>query len=196
MSFTITFKNTKKFEKFLSPRHFKILEVEVRKATADNLILVQDSIIRRILSRGFGKKANSPLTLALKDTNVPLVDSGDMAKAIEVELQSSFTGTVGFLRDQKSSHGMKISTVVKGLEEGFTVKLTGPMRRLLFLKMRRAGIPENPPGVTSSRGKSSDLRIPPRPFITPVFNSKFTRAKIQKNWKDAVKRAYRKMGAL
>lgn len=193
MTMTITFKNTKKFEKFLSPAHMKILREEVHKATATNLAVVQDAIVDRIMKRG-RKTKNAPLTLALKDTKIPLMDTGQMAKAVEAELQDSFNGVVGFLKDQKSSHGLKMSVVVPGLEQGFTVRITPAMRRLLFLKMRQAGIADSAPDKKSTRG--AVLRIPPRPFITPVFNSRKIRAQLQKNWKLAVRRAYARMGAL
>jgi len=194
MSMTITFKNTKKFEQFLSKAHMEILRQEVHKATATNLGIVQDAIVRRIIQRG--KKAdNSPLTLALKPhTDIPLMDTGQMKNAVEAELQDSFNGTVGFLKDQKTSHGMKMSVVVPGLEKGYTIKLTAAMRRALFAKMRAAGIAEQAPGKKSTTG--GVLRVPPRPFITPVFHSKHIKNKLQKNWKNAVREAYRRMGAL
>ena len=193
MSMTITFKNTKKFEQFLSKAHMEILRQEVHKATATNLAIVQDAIVRRIIQRG--KKAdNSPLTLALKNTNIPLMDTGQMKNAVEAELQDSFNGTVGFLKDQKTSHGMKMSVVVPGLEKGFTIKLTAAMRRALFAKMRKAGIAEPAPGKRSTT--LGELNVPGRPFITPVFHSKHIKNKLQKNWKNAVREAYRRMGAL
>ncbi len=193
MSFTITFKNTKKFEKFLSKAHMEILRQEVHKATATNLATVQDAIVRRIIRRGQTK--NSPLTLALKPhTDIPLMNTGQMSRAIETHLQDSFNGTVGFLKDQKTSNGMKMSVVVPGLEKGYTIRLTPAMREALFVKMREVGLLKRVPGVRATT--AGVLRVPPRPFITPVFESKRIRAKLQKEWKSAVRRAYTRMGAL
>jgi len=182
----------KKFEKFLdSKRHMKILETEVGQATAMNAALIQDEIIRRILTRNF-KTKNSPLTIALKKSSTPLIDTSDMMKAIDVELKGSFTAFVGFLKNQKTSHGGNMNQVVPRLEKGFEVKITPQMKMWLYAKMRRAGIAPNPVKTSSS----GVLRIPPRPFITPVFESKAMARKLNRNWKEAVKRAYKQMGAL
>lgn len=183
--------DTKRFEKFLkSEATFKILEQEIGKATARNAALLQDAIVEKILSKRF-KKKNSPLTKALKDSDTPLVNTGELAKAVEVELSGSFVAFVGFLRNQKMSNGGDLKKIVPLLEKGFEVKITKRMRKWLFLKMRELNIPEGP--RTSSGGV---LRVPARPFISPIFRSRRMRTKLNANWKAAIERAFKRLGAL
>lgn len=195
MAATIRFSgDIKKFERFMSRRGMRLLEQEVGKATARNAALLQDAIIERIKTRRF-KKKKSPLTLALSKSDIPLIDTTDMMRAVETELQGAFVAFVGFLKNQKTSHGAELRQIVPLLEKGFEVRLTAKMRRFLFLRMRQAGV-AGPGGGPSQTSGDGVLRIPPRPFITPVFKSRRMQAKINTNWRDAVKRWAKMVGAL
>ena len=199
--FTIRFtgRGARKFEKFLDSRHhMRILREEVKKATARNIAMIQDAIQRRINSKAF-KKKNSPVTIAIKGSSIPLRDTGDLHNAIETELKDAFVGFVGVLKKQRGSHGMRMSMrdLIRHLEKGFVVDMTAAMRAKLWAMSRKSVGKSSGKSVgTGSRDIVGKLVIPGRPFITPVFRSKRLRRKLNRNWENAVKRALTRLEAL
>lgn len=200
-SFTIRFtgRGAKKFERFANHRiHMRILREEVKVATARNVAFIQDAVQRRINSRA-NKLKNSPVTIAIKNSSIPLRDTGDLHDAIETEIVNSFLGFVGVLKAQRGSHKMKmpIKELIFHLEKGFTIDMTEKMRNFLFAKSKRT---EKKGSEATKKGGSEDvvgkLTIPGRPFITPVFRSKNTQRVLNRNWEAAVKRALKRLEAL
>lgn len=181
------------FEGLLKPGAFmKILREEVDRATTRNALLVQDEIKQRILQKKY--EPNSKITEILKGENFPLKDTADMIQAIEVEIRDSFTGFVGFLKNQKTSHGGDMKKVVDRLQEGFEVRITPKMRAFLFAKAREAGWePEEGQEPTGSTGV---IRVPPRPFLQEVFDDKKIIGIVNRNWENAVKMTLQRFKAL
>lgn len=191
--FDIKFKSSdmKKLQKFLSNETINVLKTEVSKAALKNALIFQAHIIQNIKSKKF--KSNSNLTKILKGGDTPLIDTGDMISALEVELVDSFTSRVGFLSNSKTSHGGDLKRVVQLLHEGFQVKLTPAMKAHLAMKLKESGIAS---GVGLRAGSGGVIRVPPRPFLKHSFEDKLLRDTINQNWENAVKNTLKRMGAL
>ena len=180
--------DVKKFQAFTSTKTMNVIGDEIKKATAKSVAMVLDKIEQGIKQKQF--KSNSPLTQAIKGEDYPLKDTGDLLQILEYELKGQWEAFVGILRKGKTSHGGDLYRVVQLLEEGFEVRITPEMRKALFAK---AGGNIASGGTSSSAGV---LRIPPRPFLRSVFESKSVHNEIFRNWEQGIQKALRRMGAL
>lgn len=165
----------------------KILRDEVRKATRRNLLLVEDEIKQQILKKKH--EPNSAVTEAIKGENFPLKDTGDMVQAISTEMKSAYSGFVGFLKDQKTSHGGDMEKVVEILQEGFELEITPAMRKFLFAT-------SEDPGPKPAVGTPGVIRVKGRPFVNDVFKDKKIIQMMNKNWEMAVASSLRRVKAI
>jgi hypothetical protein len=194
-----TGKGAEDFKKFTNSRHvMRILEEEVGKATLRNILIMQDAIQRRIRTGEF-KVKNTLVTIKIKGTGKPpLVDVGDLHDAILTELKHSFLGYVGILKAQRTSHGMRMrmKKLAMFLEKGFTVKLTERMRNWLFAQTRGSDKKGGKGRKQGDKRVVGKLRVPPRPFITPIFRSKQMQARFNANWELATKITLKRLKAI
>ena len=125
-----------------------------------------------------GKYApNAPLTKAMKGSSKPLVDRGDLMRALTYDvykLGTAWVLDVGINRQARGKGGM-VYNLGRALHEGFTLKVTPAMRAAVFAKLaERQGAKR----AAAVRAKIAGLGahavwvIPPRPFIMdPVLHN-------------------------
>jgi len=119
---------------------------------------------------------NAPLTKLTKKSSKPLVDRGDLMRALTFDSQHNPTaGTysvwVGLSRKARDKDGNEVANIGAALHEGFSVLVTPEIRRAVFAKMneRNKGAKVQPTGAAAK----AVWIIPPRPFVTqPVEASK------------------------
>jgi len=117
---------------------------------------------------------NAPLTVARKRSSRPLVDHGDLIRAIAFKVHSPFHAEVGVKRITRG--GVNVAAV---LHDGFTIDLSNPkykkMRVYLAIMRRelvRAGrLAED---AYSKNGRPGFLVVPGRPFFDRPFRSRIT----------------------
>jgi len=101
--------------------------------------------------------------------NEPLIVQGDLRNSIAVVKEGDGV-FVGVLRSAKSSGGGSLVNVAAIHEFGsrpIVLKITPKVRALLHAAFRKAGL-DAPSGERPSTGVAV-IRIPPRPFLRPVF---------------------------
>jgi hypothetical protein len=117
-----------------------------------------------------------------------------MVQAIEIELQDSFNGLVGFLKKSRSSHGGDLEKVVQKLQEGFEVKITPAMRRMFFAKLRKEQGKNFKPAFDGP--STGVIRVRGRPFIRNIFLSSRVQTQVNKHWYEGIERALRRLKAI
>lgn len=118
----------------------------------------------------------APTTLAIRRLRgakgtKPLIVHGDLRNSIAVVKEGDGV-FVGVLRSAKSSGGGSLVNVAAIHEFGsrpIVLKITPKVRALLHAAFRKAGL-DAPSGERPSTGVAV-IRIPPRPFLRPVFDA-------------------------
>lgn len=186
----------------LKPGAFtKKLKREVGKATAMNGMLVAREM--RTAIKGGVDPANAPLTIDIKGSTKPLVDKADLWKAIAGKKLDWRTAFAGLLRGRRGVDGNAINIGEK-LHEGFTMRVTPAMRGLFqaLAQASRSGDPKHLTGRAQelwarTKGKVAWAALKPetvaivvkgRPWITRTLDRAGLKAKLKKNWEDAVQR--------
>lgn len=152
----------------------------------------QAQFARRMIVQGIRKQAPggkkfkplSPTTLAMRKLRgfrgkKALIVRADLRNAITVK-ESSTGAFVGILKGSRSSDGSRLVNVGLVHEEGrtFIMRVTPKMLALLHKAFREGGVS----GSSSARGSTASgsiliIKIPARPFISPVFEKHFSDAK-------------------
>lgn len=121
-------------------------------------------------------KPLSPMTKAIRkvinkrSSPRPLIQYGDLWRSITVT-KGSNGYFVGVLRSARGANGQKLVNLAAVHEFGskpITIKMTDQMRRFLAMVFRKAGLPKR-------SGKASTtivVRVPARPFLTPVADKR------------------------
>jgi phage gpG-like protein len=154
----------------------RIREAE-SKAVVQEAQFFRTKIVEGLRSGAPGGDAFQPLaptTLAIRKLRggkgaKPLVRHGDLRNSITVVKEGDGV-FVGVLRSAKSSGGGSLVNVAAIHEFGsrpIVLKITAKVRALLHAAFRQAGL-EQPSGDRQSKGLAV-IRIPPRPFLRPVF---------------------------
>lgn len=198
----ITFKGFRQFEKALSARGFgEVLQKHVGLATGRNARLVQRAI-RQKIKHGV-KPPNAPLTVAIKQSDKPLVDRGDLFGAISVVQPDWRSAFIGVNRKDP------LHDIAEVLHEGKIVPVTQKMRGLFFmlwLASKAARGDADAPMVVPLSGRARELferfqdwrplkpetraiKIPARPFIRQAFEDPQVRRRVMEGWVRAVGRA-------
>jgi hypothetical protein len=135
----------KKLQKAFDPRVFQAKNKKhIERATKINGLLAVRTA-RETMADPSLYKENAPLTIAIKGSTKPLIDDGDLRKAITHKVVDTFTVFVGVLR----THAF--SNIAEKLHEGVVIPVSRKMRnmfRLLWLKYQ-----------LSLRGKESELKL-------------------------------------
>jgi hypothetical protein len=187
-----------KLKDILDPKKFeKRLKKHVGKATLKNGLLAEGRIKSqinkgKIKSSGRGKKSgsrNAQLTIAMKGSDRPLVDSGELMKSISSEVKSWDLVHVGVLRnrtvvDEKTDKKTGVMLIAKSLHDGAILNVTDKMRRFFFWMAFHDDSPFK--GIVKPlKPGTKKIIIPPRPFLfaalAPVMIKRYT-----KNWNKAV----------
>lgn len=164
------------------------LEKHVGAATELNAMTGADQVKRDIYSGAYAK--NAALTIAMKGSSRPLVDTGALAGSIIGRALEWKVGEIGSLRKSTETRGTsgrkkaQSTNVAIIVHFGATVPVTDAMRRYFFALAK-----ENPKIKPLSKS-TKVIVIPPRPFLesalTPAMQQQY-----KTNWEAAVLRALR-----
>lgn len=153
------------------------IQAAVDKAMLQEGQFLRTKIVEGLREQAPGGRAFAPLaptTLAIrkfrgfKGTKALLVH-GDLRNAITVVREGDRV-LVGVLRTARGRAGQPLVDIARLQEEGsgpIVVKLTAKARAFLHAAFRHAGL-SSPRGGSPSIGIAI-IRIPPRPFLAPVF---------------------------
>jgi hypothetical protein len=177
----------------------KRLQDEVGKATAINAALVAKAM--RDTIRGVVPPALDPLTIAIKKSSKPLVDRGELWKAIVGVKLTWKKAEVGVLRGTMRSKGGDMVNLGRALHDGATVKVT-PKMRALFAQLADASERRDPSGLRGRalalykrnpkvkwkplKPTTTSIKIPGRPWIQLTMERAELIDKIRENWNNAV----------
>jgi hypothetical protein len=132
--------------------------------------------IRKQAPAGKAFKPLAPTTIAVRrfrgrNRTKALIDRGDLRNSIQVK---KFRGGafVGALRAKRSSSGKSLADIAAVHEFGskpIVIRMTDKMRRFLMAAFRQR---KSTRGIGVGEGSPSSivLRVPPRPFLRPVFD--------------------------
>lgn len=144
----------------------------LRKAIMQEAHFLRAKMIEGLKSGSPGGQTlvpNSPLTIAKKGSSKPLIDSGAMMRSIAVHATSG-GAFVGIKRGAVGKGGKDTVNLAMLHEKGavITMRMTQRQRRFLFVMLSKHGS-----SATTSAGSGGGMlriRIPARPFITPVLD--------------------------
>lgn len=201
MAFKLVRKGWEAFSRMLDARRFrKTLKVEIRKATKASGELLRQEYRDAISGAKIGPR-NKPLTVAIKKRDHPLLDTGAMRDAIEVQVVSWKEARVGI---PKGTPAHRVATIVS---EGARIEITDKMRVMFTVLWH---VSEGRMPVSRLRGRAAELwarspdewfplsprrriiRIPKRPFIAKTFKNKTVIKRVQKPIEQAVVETWRK----
>ncbi len=191
----------KEYERALrKDRTISVLKKHVSKATLKNANILEVEFKRHI-KQGI-PSPNAPLTVWIKRSANPLVDTGLLLRNITVKQQGWKTAFVGVQRNNRRHWIAEI------LEGGTRIRVTPKMRAMFYylwlasnnriprsqLKGRALALWKRRPGGWRrlSPGKRF-IKIPPRPFIKPVMEQRALIERFMQNWRDAVDRSLREI---
>jgi hypothetical protein len=180
-----------------APAFHATLRKQLRRASILNGKLVERRIRELIRRGGFEKNAN--LTVALKGSSKPLVDSGQVFQFITSKVIDDTTVFVGALRTDDHYN------IIETIHNGATIPVTPAMRGLFFvlwqagkgamplskLEGRAAELFRRMPGDgwRPLRDSTTHIIIPPRPFIHKAMEDAMLQLKVKENWVMAVQSA-------
>lgn len=177
--------------KLLDPASFQARLINrVGKATERVGLDAEREIKEDIAGGNFAK--NSPITVAMKGSSRPLVDKGDLLKAINSRVLKWDQAVVGVLRSKqkrdsggrfKKGGGDNILNIAAVLHEGATITVTDRMRRYIAALSRETNGQTKP-----LRASTRVIVIPRRPFLeSSIKDSQLLRYKDM--WEKAVDEA-------
>jgi len=162
---------------------------EMGNATRANGAIVRKEI-RRTLQRGLNP-ANAPLTVMIKGSSKPGVDSGELFKAITSVVIDHYTAEIGVRK------GNPEADYARMLHDGGRIKVTQKMRTMFgYLADVSAGnrseseltgraaelYRRRPGGWRALRESTTHIRIPARPFIAQTMDDESIKRRIGRNW--------------
>lgn len=184
-----------------------LTRANVKAATARNAVLVRDQVKRTIRNGRSEWPPLSPLTIGSKGSSKPLIDQNDLMQAVSSVRLGPLSFFVGVHRGKGA-----IVNIAAVHEFGATIKprkakaLAIPTSRKAKELSRQHGGTRNIPGLFRPKGTkvlaisrgthfeimfilSSQVVIPPRPFIEPSFAD--ARHRMKREWEWAVISALR-----
>lgn len=198
----IRWKNVRNFLDILNPGKFEAeLNRNMRRATALNG-KIAERFVRMSISKG-NFAPNAPLTIALKKSNKPLADKGDLFQAITSQIIDAYTVHVGIFQTSK------VYDTAVAVHDGVSIRVTPAMRGMFFL-LYKASIGEFPASKLEGRAaelfsKFQDWKplkpstqiivIPPRPFLEGAMEDEGLRRAVQENWRQALRDVFVKRAA-
>jgi hypothetical protein len=124
---------------------------------------------------------NSPVTIALKESAMPLVDHGTLRTNVSGKTIGSWGFVVGTVRRTASG-----SNLAHMLETGWTQKVTPKMRKLF---QYWAGKTDGK--IKPLKASTTHIKVPPRPYMrVAFFDDKTYRNQLLTAWKDATHKTY------
>ena len=198
----------RKFRAALEPGRFRRrIEEEVGDATEENALLLRRAIREAIRSNISPSKVALSKALARGGSKTLVGRTGALWRSVTHLRLAWNRGFAGVLRRGQKKNGAELFNVAMVLHEGHTIKVTDKMRGLfaaLFwarikgspshLKSKRAReLWKSAPGFEWQRLSPSTraIRIAGRPFVKVAMRSRAIHGQVEKNWNDAVDRAFR-----
>lgn len=185
-----------KLKDILDPTKFeRRLKRHVRTATLKNGLIaeseIKDKIDKgKIKSPRRGKSANADLTVAMKGSDRPLVDTGGLKQSINSEVKSWDLVLVGVLRNRviTDSQGRKkgVVEIARALHDGAKIKVTSKMRKYFFWLAHGKDSPFRGM-VKPLKASTKIILIPPRPFMHVALTHRMIK-KYTENWRLAVRK--------
>lgn len=171
----------------------------VPRATMLNAHLVQKEIRETIRSGLF--HPNAALTIAIKRSSKPLVDTGHgLFQAVNIEQVNDYKVFVGVLKSDD------FYNVAIAIHDGATVKVSEKMRGMFYV-LWKASTGQIPPSELTGRAaelwsrkpggwlplkqSTTAIIIPARPFMVKAFSNPELRAMVQRNWHAALAASFR-----
>lgn len=196
-----------KVDAMLDPRKWqKALDAELDRATRANAMYYVRIVRARIKSRKYQPPSHRTGVLKGDMNSTPLIDHGDLFKAITWHKVERGTYLGGVLRTAVANDGYSLFNLAQELHQGIAIKVTPKMwymfnalheystgqlpaselrGRAAVLARRMAPNEEFPPLPTWAKY----IRIPPRPFLKAPFEEPQMKARFIKNWREGVERA-------
>ena len=186
------------FKKAMDPRRLTPeLQRSMKLATMRNGKYAERAV-RKLLQEGI-RPPNADLTIAIKGSAKPLVDTGfGIFQAITSVVVSDTEVFVGILR-KDSSYDIGVA-----LHDGVTIKVTDKMRWMFWalwqasmgkrdpntLTGRAAELWSRRPGIwLPLRDSTVAIKIPPRPFLEAAFQDPELKRLVTKSWEKAIQSA-------
>lgn len=185
----------KKLSRMIDPKTFIAAGPTImRKANGIAGLYAVRAIRQQIRSGAFAP--NAPLTIAIKGSDKPLVDTGNLFKAITHKMVDDYTVWVGVLFTSEAYN------IAAALHEGAVIKVTERMRNLFEILFRASKGKVRPSMLTGRaaeiwersqskvfyplRASTSQIIIPPRPFIRKAIESSDLMLKVHQIWFEAI----------
>jgi len=188
----------KKLSKMIDPKKFVAAGPTIMRKANGIAGLYAVRAIRQEIKNG-AYAPNAPLTIAIKGSSKPLVDTGNLFKAITHKMVDNYTVWVGVLF-VSGAYSLSVA-----LHEGATIKVTEKMRNLFDLLFWASKGKLSPSKLTGraaeiwERSKTkeffplsrstSQIVIPPRPFMRRAIESSALHLRIQTIWFEAIAKA-------
>lgn len=186
----------------VDPRRFQIaLDRHIPRATMLNAHLVQREIRQAIKSGMF--HPNAALTIAIKRSSKPLVDTGHgLFQAVNIDKINNYRVFTGVLKTDA------FYNVAVALHEGVQIKVSDKMRGLFYVLWRASQGSIQPSELTGRAAElwarkpggwlplaasTQAIVIPARPFLVKAFNDPELRDMVQRNWQAAVAASFREL---
>lgn len=192
------------FKKFINPNTTQNdINRAIRKATIRNSLFLIKKVKDNIRNREFD--SNSELTLAMKNSDLPLLNQRNLWKAIDFKLKSSFESEVGLVSEKdstgsqfgKSKKQINLKKLVELMEDGYTITVTKKMKLAIAIALNK----DKPRKGSSKKGTSklktgSTYTVPSRKVFTKVFEEDPSIDKVlQGNWRMELENMWKRRGA-
>jgi hypothetical protein len=178
-------------------RFDSVLQNHVGAGTQRAALLAEKTMREGIRKGGFAK--NASLTIHIKSSSTPLIDTGGLLRAITSKADRWDVGFAGILRSDE------LFEIAEMLHEGGSIRVTEKMRnmfQLLWFVSKGSADPgvltgaarelwnRQPGGWFPLRESTSAIRIPPRPFVKRAFESFSLKQGVKREWNDSLRRVF------
>jgi len=194
------------FRYMLTKEGYNIINKHLVRATIRNGNQVAALARKVIKSSPYAE--NAALTVALKKSSRPLVDSASLFKAITSKRISDFEVFVGVMRTHKSYNIAETLHGSMGSQYAKLIPVTSKMR-LMFYLLHKASV--NPLLIKDLKGRAKELwslkpggwsalgegtthiKIPSRPFMEITIRSPEVIMTVKKNWEKGLDNAFKEI---
>lgn len=165
-----TYGDWDKWMDVMDSKAFQARMARIMPQTMNRIGVMLVGAMRRSIRSG-DYAPNSALTKAMKGSSKPLVDRGDLMRALTYDAYGRGTG-----KGKAGGYGLYVglrrrspkANIGAALHEGFTLTVTPKMRAAVFAQLAE----RNPRARFNSTGPAKSIWIvPPRPFIEQPFKA-------------------------
>lgn len=193
----------KDFEKFIKPGTMQAdINRAIKKAMIRNSLFLIKMIKDNIRNREFD--SNSELTLAMKNSDLPLLNQRNLWKAIDFKLQGAMMSEIGIIQDAGSTGSqfgraksqINLKDLVELMEEGYEITVTEKMKKAIAIALNK----DKPRSGTKKRSASSlkvgsTYTVPSRKVFSKVWDDPSIDKVLQANYRKALEDMWKRRGA-